>query len=102
MGRGDCSCRAKGRLFIHVESEMEEIVKVSLTEEHGYCDIFHIYMKEGHGELRVDGIAYGSLRIETNIDHEQVYYYPSHVILFQKNQYIHKVNVIDRRKKSAL
>lgn len=102
MDREDCSCRAKGRLFIHIESEVADIVEISITEEHGYCDCFHVYMREGKGELRVDGISYGNVRIESSIDSDQLVYYPSHVILFQKNNYIQKINMIDRRKKGAL
>lgn len=96
----DCSCRANGRVLIHVESTLVNSVRVMLQEESGYRDIYTVYLENGIGEVRVDGIAMGKLKVESNIDSNSTIYYPGHVILFQKNDYIHKLNIIDRRKKS--
>ncbi len=62
--------------------------------------MYMLTLNDGSGEVRIDSIAMGKVTIETNIDGKDTIYYPSNVILFQSNDYIHKLNIIDRRKKS--
>ncbi|MDD3049017.1 MAG: hypothetical protein PHQ89_03465 [Bacilli bacterium] len=100
MDRDECSCRAKGRLFVHLESENVKQVRLTIIEEHGYRDYYTVFLHEGKGDLLVDSIAYGKVSLISDIDSDDIIYYPDHIILFQKKDYIHKVNIIDRRKKS--
>lgn len=100
MDREDCGCLAKGRLRIHVESKLMKQVRIMIQEENNYRDFYTIYIKDGHGNILIDNIAEGYLKIETNMDDKYVIYEPSNIILFSKNNYIHKLNIVDRRKKS--
>lgn len=100
MDRDECSCRAKGRLFVHVESDIEKQIKIMIMEEHGYRDYYTIFLHNGKGDMRIDSIAYGKVCVTSDIDSENTIYYPDHIILFQRNDYIHKINIIDRRNKS--
>ncbi|NBL00012.1 MAG: hypothetical protein EOM50_18780 [Erysipelotrichia bacterium] len=100
MDRDECSCKAKGRLFVHIESEKETQVQIVLVEEHAYRDYYTVFLHDGKGNLLIDRISYGRLVLSSSIDDENTIYYPDHTILFQRNDYIHKVNIIDRRKKS--
>ena len=99
MNRDVCSCRARGRLLIHVESENVKQVRVMLIEGNNYRDFYTVFINEGIGEFRVDGISLGELKVETNIDSKNTFYYPDSVILFEKDNYVHKLKIIDRRKK---
>lgn len=100
MDRDECSCRAKGRLFVHIESEIEKQVRIMIMEEHGYRDYYTVFLHDGKGDMLIEAIAYGKVTLTSNIDGEFTIYYPDHNILFAKNDYIHKVSIIDRRKKS--
>lgn len=100
MDRDECSCRAKGRLFVHIESEIEKQVRIMIMEEHGYRDYYTVFLHDGKGDMRIEAIAYGKVTLTSNMDGEFTIYYPDHNILFAKNDYIHKVSIIDRRKKS--
>lgn len=86
-------------MFVHVESDIVQKVQIIIMEEHGYCDRYNIYLQDGQGGIRIDSISYGEVSITSNIDGEEIFYYPSNIILFQKDDFIHKVNIIDRRKK---
>ena len=99
MNRETCSCRAKGRLLIHVESDNVKQVRVMLTEGNNYRDFYTVYLDKGKGDFRVDGISYGKLKVETNIDSTNTIYYPDNVILFEDDNYVHELKIIDRRKK---
>lgn len=94
-----CSCMAKGRLLVYVESEVVDCVLLSITDENGFRDKYLLHLSNGHKEIRIDNVAMGFLRIETDIDSDAIYY-PGKLILFQNDDYIHKLNIIDRRKKS--
>lgn len=102
MNREGCSCRAKGRLLIRIESECANKVRIMLKEANNFCDFYTIYIENGVGEFRADGISLGLLSIETNIDGKNTIYYPNNVILFEKNNYVHKLKIIDRRKKDEV
>lgn len=98
MNREGCGCRAKGRLYIHVESKSVKQVKIMLVEESNYRDFYTIDLQNGKGFLYVDGIAFGILRVESSVDHNTTIYYPDRKILFEKSNYVHKLTIIDRRK----
>ena len=98
MNRGGCGCKAKGRLYIHVESKKVKQVKIMLVEESNYRDFYTIDLQNGKGFFRVDGIAMGILRVESNIDQNTTIYYPDRKFLFEKSNYVHKLTMIDRRK----
>lgn len=100
MDKNDCGCSSKGRLRIHVESLCMKQVRIMVQEENNYRDFYTVHLTQGQGNLNIDTIADGYLKIETNIDDKYVIYEPSNIILFSKNNYIHKLNIVDRRKKS--
>jgi len=102
MAREDCGCQGKGRLIVYVESEIAQRVRIELIEENKYRDVYIITLKNGKGNFRVEGISMGTLTLLSDIDGENVVYYPGHKILFEKNNYVHKVSIIDRRKIDAL
>lgn len=99
MEKDDCSCKAKGRLFVHIESDCVRQIKIMIMEEHGYRDYYTVFLHGGKGDMRIDNIAFGKVTLTSNIDSEHTIYYPDHIILFQKNDFIKKINIVDRRKK---
>ena len=98
MDKEGCGCHRKGRLFISIESTKIKKINIKLIEENNYQDIYTVDIKNGKGSLRVDGISYGYLSIRTNMDNPYLIYYPDRTILFEKNNYVHKLTLIDRRK----
>lgn len=98
MDREDCGCRSRGKLIVYVISDVVKKVKITLMEQNRYRDIYVVDLKDGKGEFRAEGISMGVLTISSDIDGENTLYYPDHQILFEKNNYVHKVTLIDRRK----
>lgn len=98
MYNNPCGCRSKGRLFVCVESAFAKEVKLTLIEANQYRDIYVIPIKDKIGKIMIDSISMGELSIYSDIDAKNVVYYPNHKIMFEENNYVHKVTIIDRRK----